>query len=399
LTDSALINWGSYDIDNFGDLLFPFLVEHHLRAYFPRIIHASPTGTTPVWPDARRSGTVADALAASTKIAGLVVGGGNLITWTTSSSTNYRENADFARVVHASFSWVPYVLLAKYGIPYAYNRVGVAKPIPPERETYVKTVLEAASYVSCRDYTGKDRLRGADVRSRIVVGPDSALGIARVFRPETLREHFHRETSPKYGIPQDAALVVIHVKERYLNDDLEEVVRMIGLLHARGLHPVFVPLGLCHRDDDILADPRLQGSVATCVPKPELLLDILSLLSVAQFYIGSSLHGAIAALSYGNGAAIVADEQSSRLCKFSGFLAQVDLLSHLYGTWRDACDRLASDGTATFGVLRNSTLQELIGSTEVWSAIHTSLVSFRHVRRDLVLDRSLAAAAEVHYGI
>jgi polysaccharide pyruvyl transferase WcaK-like protein len=398
LPEGALLNWGSYDIDNFGDLLFPFLVEHHLRVNYARIIHVSPTGTRSIWPDARRSCTVADALA-STPIAGLIVGGGNLITWTASSSINYNEDAEFSRVVHPSFSWIPFVLLAKYGIPYAYNHVGVAKPIPPEKERLVKTLLEPASYLSCRDYAGKDRLRGAGVTSRIVVGPDSAIDIARVFPPDALHEHYHNEAREKYGIPRRAAIVVIHVKERYLKDQLDEVVRMIGVLRARGLHPVLAPLGMCHRDDDILRDPRLQGSSATWILRPDLLLDLLSLLAVAKFYIGSSLHGAIAALSYGNAVAIVADEQSSRLCKFSGFLAQVDLARCLYSGWRDACDHLVSNGMATFGALNSSKVKELRGRRDTWKDIHRSLVSGRHLRRALVLDRSLEESAKHHYGI
>jgi polysaccharide pyruvyl transferase WcaK-like protein len=398
LPKGALLNWGSYDIDNFGDLLFPFLVEHHLRAHYPRIIHASPTGTRSIWPDARQSCTVADALA-STPIAGLIVGGGNLITWTTSSSINYCENAEFARVVHSSFSWIPYVLLMKYGIPYAYNHVGVAKPIPPEKECLVKSLLECASYLSCRDYAGKDRLRGAGVTSRIVVGPDSAIDIARVFPPEALHEQYHDETREKYGIPRDAAIVVMHLKERYLKDQMDEVVRMIGVLRARGLHPVLVPFGMCHWDDEILRDPRLKGSSATCIPRPDLLLDLLSLVAVARFYVGSSLHGAIAALSYGNGVAIVADEQSSRLCKFSGFLKQVDLPGSLYRDWKEACDCLVSDGMAMFGTLHSSKVTELSGRRDTWEDIHRSLVSGRRLHRNLVLDVSLEASARQHYGI
>lgn len=398
-SEGALLNWGSYDIDNFGDLLFPFLVEHHLRDKYPRIIHVSPTGVKPIWSDARPSCTVADALA-TTAVAGLIVGGGNLVSWTVSSSINYVENAEFARIVHPSFSWVPYVLLAKYGIPYAYNHVGIAKPIPWDKELIARRLIESASYLSCRDHAGRDRLRRAGVRSRIVVGPDSAIDIARVFPPSSVREHYHREVREKYGIPLGSDIVVMHLKARYLRDQLNEVMRMIGVFRARRLHPVLVPFGMCHRDDDILRDPRLQkGGLAICIPKPERLIDILSILAVAKLYVGSSLHGAIVALAYGNGAAVVADERASRLCKFSGFLKQVDLLGCLYSTWADACDRLFSKGMAMFGTLSRSKVCELSCRRNTWDDIHRSLRAGRHFRRDLVLDRSLEASARKHYGI
>jgi len=355
VTRETLINWGSYDVDNFGDLLFPFLVEHFLGHRYREVVHVSPTGTRPVWPDAKQSCTIAEVVERTTAAA-LVVGGGNLISHTASSSINYVEKPEFARIVHPSFAWVPYVLLAKHGIPYAYNRVGVAKPIPPERRSLVKQVIEPASFLSCRDAAGAGYLRQAGVNSTLFVGPDSAIDIARVFRPRALSRHYHDEAREKYGIPTGVTTAVVHVKERYLKDQFDALTSIIDLLARNAVHAVLIPLGICHGDDALLLDRRLQTSAATCISKPELLVDVLSLLATSKFYIGSSLHGAVTSLAYRNNVVIVADEQSSGMAKFSGFLAQVALSDCLFPSWEYARRSLSTRGMTIFGRLSRPTL-------------------------------------------
>jgi polysaccharide pyruvyl transferase WcaK-like protein len=156
---------------------------------------------------------------------------------------------------------------------------------------------------------------------------------------------------------------------------------------------------MCHGDDAVLHDSRLQSSAATCVLTPDLLVDMLALLATARFYVGSSLHGAIASLSYGNRAVVVADEGLSRLCKFSGFLAQVNLSDCLYASWKDAYDGLVSRGTDIFGGVTDSTTRALARRRNTWKDIDVSLRAAPRSRADLALDQSLESWVRDHYAV
>ncbi len=390
-----LINWGSYDVDNFGDLLFPFLVEHFLGREYSDILHVSPTGTPSIWPDAKQSLTIIEALGRVSQPE-LIVGGGNLINTSASSSINYVEKPAFAKIVHESFAWVPYVLLANYGIPYAYNCIGVAKSIPPAKRQLIRCALEAASFISCRDEASLSHLRLAGVRSPIVVAPDSAVDVARVFPIEAMRVHYATEVRLKYALPSDGTTAVIHVKERYLKDDFPAFVMVLELLCASGVHPILVPLGMCHRDDRVLTEPRLRDLRVTCIQKPERILDILSMLAVSRYYLGSSLHGAITALAYGNGIAIVADEEASRLKKFSGFLSHVSLGHCLFDSWKDACASLAVAGMDICETMSDATARAMATRPDPWEAIIRGFRTERPALR-LTVDVDLARTAREHY--
>ena len=186
MQDKVLINWGSYDVDNFGDLLFPFLVEHYLGNTYSKIVHASPTGKQSRWADSIPTCTIAEAIT-NKNIEGLVIGGGNLISFTKSASINYVENPELAKIVHPSFFYVPYFLRAKYCIPYAFNYIGVSKPILAENQNAVKNVMESASFISCRDKESASRLFTCGVKSPVTIGIDSAINISKVFSSEYLQ--------------------------------------------------------------------------------------------------------------------------------------------------------------------------------------------------------------------
>lgn len=371
MNDKTLINWGSYDVDNFGDLLFPFIIEHYLGNRYSKIIHVSPTGKRSIWPDTIPTCTISEALK-DNNIGGLIVGGGNLISWTTSSSINYIEDYEFSRIVHPSFFYVPYILRVKYNIPFAYNYIGVAKPIPIEKQNIVKIAIESASFISCRDQAGADHLIRSGVTLPISVGLDSAIDISHVFSKEYLINYYYNNVQKKYNIPKNKVLATIHVKKRYLKNQFNELFLILSFLIKNSIHPVLVPLGMCHEDDLVLCDQNFQGNTATVIRKPDMLIDILSIISLSEYYIGSSLHGAITSLSYHNKIVIVADEVGSRLSKFSGFLTQINLSECLYSSWSDVYMNLETHGVSILKTISSSKVIEL-NNKNTWNDIYNSL--------------------------
>ncbi len=373
MSEKVLINWGSYDVDNFGDLLFPFLIEHFLGDKYSRIIHASPTGKSSRWSDSISTFTILEALTIE-NIVGLVIGGGNLISFTRSSSINYTENPELAQIVHPSFFYVPFILRAKYGIPFAFNHIGVAKPIPTEKENIIKTVMESASYISCRDKESALRLIRCGVTMPISVGLDSAINISQVFSSGHLHKFYlNKKVNEKYGIPNDKVLAIIHVKKRYFKNQNNELSLLISFLIKNSIHPVFIPFGMCHEDELLFNEPLFIRPDITVIRNPKLIMDMLSIISKSNYYIGSSLHGAIASLSYNNKIAIIADELESKFSKFSGFLAQVDLPECLFSSWQEAYSELNRSGLTMLKSISTSNINKIFNEGNTWNLIYQSL--------------------------
>lgn len=393
----SLINWGSYDVDNFGDLLFPFVIEHYLGRHYADVVHVSPTGTPSRWPDACETVTFQASLNRNLPSA-IVIGGGNLISWTKSSSVNYREDVALAAVVHPSFFYVPQMLNARYAIPYAINMVGVSKPIPLEGRSAIRSAINQAKYVGVRDQESSQRLRAAGIHRDIAVGLDSAFAVPNVFTKRALSRRYYEEVCPRYGIPAERAVAAIHVKAKYLDKGLQDVNQITAWLNDRSIHPIFLPLGMCHEDEKIFDDPEFRPTAGTVVRSPEYHQDLLAILSVADIYVGSSLHGAIASLAYGNKALIVANEELTKFSKFSGFLEQVDLQANLVANWRIA--RMALSRRGVEGILGVSNVHDHIARLESrWELIRNSLAEVRSQSNHDFVDDPTARMIASLYGI
>ena len=46
-----LAHFGTFDVENYGDLLFPLLLERRLSGLCDRFVHVSPRGGPPPWND------------------------------------------------------------------------------------------------------------------------------------------------------------------------------------------------------------------------------------------------------------------------------------------------------------------------------------------------------------
>lgn len=70
-----IAQFGTFDIDNFGDLLFPYIANYRLNGY--DIVHVSPTSNISNFRDAKPS--ISYAVAKTHKFDAILVGGGNIL--------------------------------------------------------------------------------------------------------------------------------------------------------------------------------------------------------------------------------------------------------------------------------------------------------------------------------
>lgn len=140
---------GTFDCKNFGDLLFPNVLEWHLkkRRKNVELVLFSPIGGEKPF----ECGTIVHPICDLEKLHrekhfdAIVIGGGDLIRLDGGWAS--QEKYD----VHASTMdlWlIPAAISEKYDIPLLWNSPGVPFPFAAEQTPLVKRALDAADYLS-----------------------------------------------------------------------------------------------------------------------------------------------------------------------------------------------------------------------------------------------------------
>ena len=171
---------GTFDVANFGDLLFPLIAEAELsrrlgpievRRYSHRPM-ASPPWPFAVDPISRLIETVDE-------LELLVVGGGHLVRFDTTVAPGYE--AVESGIPHPGGYWLsPTIVAAAAGVPVAWNALGVSSGTPDWARPLLAQVVAAADYVSVRDGDSLAELQAVSPTSAIRLVPDSAFGIQPV---------------------------------------------------------------------------------------------------------------------------------------------------------------------------------------------------------------------------
>jgi len=324
--------YGTFDVLNFGDLLFPHLLEHGLRPSPHHIKAFSPAGGRLAWQDTVEARPVPEALEFGADLH--VIGGGNIIYAGATTLADYQGAGVERSEAYASLWLGAGLIAAQSDATLVWNAPGVLAPLEDARVAALRDeILAASSYVAVRDRASFKWLNAVDTLKCDVV-PDTALDIGRLWPAATLREHACRAFTTR-GAPVPASWLVFHVNSRYLDGDAAHQAALIDqIADTHGALPVLVAIGPCHGDDALAraVGARLRGP-ALIVDAPAGLKEIAALLAHCAGYVGSSLHGLITALSYGRPAIAVAKR---RLVKFEGFLEHVATLERLAESWRDA---------------------------------------------------------------
>jgi hypothetical protein len=281
---------GTFDVANYGDLLFPLL----LREAFRRRGHAvepaifSPNAVLPgAWPYA--VGTLDSLPDHLPGLAALFVGGGQILRFDRAYPI-----ATPADVAQATDYWlVPAAMAALAGCQVFWNAIGVwtDSPRAPECEALLRATLQASRLVAVRDQVSQAALAALAPGQDISVVPDTAFSLARFWplgaeTPAFATWRLAHRPADRFAVVQaDTRL-------------LPERARLAQLLARRGVGSVVV-LPVCHcHGDDAAAWPDFAGlhTVRSQWPPPLLLTEIIAR---AEMLCASSLHASIAALNYG----------------------------------------------------------------------------------------------------
>lgn len=308
----AVAVWGTFDVDNYGDHLFPLVARRELTARLrgARVDAFSPFGwlhPTPldggerVRPLGPRTASRLDGFASAYDA--VVVGGGELLHLDDHLLANFYD-VDPAEVELVTPSaWFLEGLGAEREAtcPVLWHGLGVPYDFGGARAERVRGALGHRAWASVRDPLSEERLRAAGVSLELDVAPDSGILVDRLFAPDDLRRRAGRlrRAGVLPGRPalvlQGCDLLVPHVAA---------IAAALGPRLGEGeMEPVLVETGRCRADGrfaDALAGhlrEMLPGGVRR-LPADAELADIVAVLGAAGAVVGSSLHGAVTAAAF-----------------------------------------------------------------------------------------------------
>jgi hypothetical protein len=324
--------FGTFDVANYGDLLFPHVAAHLLGTSPDDLRCYSPRGGAPDWEDVVQARAVTS-FGRDPPPALCLIGGGNIVHANPTPLADYAGAFPDPRFTYASLWLGASILAARSGAALAWNAPGVPSPLEGAWVRRLRDLaLDAADHLCVRDEASRVYLGGSTFD--IDVLPDTALKLGAVWPAAGLAGHA-RAAFESRGMRVPERWIVFHLNDRYIGSGLAVACAVASRIAAGlGAVPVLVAIGPCHGDDALARQAAsLFDREVLLVDRPRGLKEIAGLIAHAQAYVGSSMHGLITALAYRRPGLAVA---RTRMVKFLGLLEQLGEPDRLQESWEDA---------------------------------------------------------------
>lgn len=291
VADSKLVGIaGTFDVENYGDLLFPLIAAEALRRRDPDIavIPFSPNARlSPPWPyKVRGLETLPDLLP---QLAAMLIGGGHIVRFDAAYPVAVPGELDMP----VAYWLMPAMLAALAGKPVIWNAVGAltGSPRAPRYDAVLRRTLAASRFVGVRDEPSRDWLAQLAPGAAIEAMPDTAFGLSRLW-PLGAESPAFAAWRTSLGLEGRFAVIQASPGMAAHRATIEVQLRAAGLDRA-----VILPVCRCHGDDAGLLPPLAVAHQARAAWLDPLL--ICEIIARSELLFASSLHAGITALSYG----------------------------------------------------------------------------------------------------
>ena len=346
--------WGTFDAANYGDRLFPLIAKEELTARLPGLeltCYAPigdatlPPGSPPLFPLVPDGGSLQRQRREyfARHFDSILIGGGDLLRFDRSEpgyGNSEHEGPPHPYDAFLDFLWAeseiePNIL---------WNAPGVPFPFEPSRWPLVRLARSHVRYAAVRDELSRGYLLEAGVEEPVHVSPDTGILLAELLRRRVDGEKA-RDLLERQGARLDGrGLLCFQCAPGFLRAEEEPVAKSLARIAARrNLKIVLLPIGLCHGDQDALEQvQRASGNRFTLVEDLESPLEIGAVIGACDYFVGSSLHGNLTALSFGIPHIVV--NNPLRSAKLEGLVQLARLEEFRITGWEDledTFDRLA----------------------------------------------------------
>ena len=293
---------GAFDMENYGDLLFEnlFVSEITKRLDIEKVFLFAPKETTKAFEPHKKVYSVVDLeeVYLKEKFDAIIVGGGDLVHFEKIYTIMPALQAE-PIIYESFFMWIiPILIGTKYNIPVIFNAPGVPKIFFEEEYNFVRHLLDNVDYISVRDPLSKENLvKTGLLKKDIVVCPDTVLYIHNVIDKKFLEKKLENLS---LEIKNTDDYLVFHINSSYTEKDIESYAKILCEVEKKNkVKIVLLPIGYALGDMKAITDLKQFLTNAVIVSKKITPVETLSIIANAKAYIGSSLHGAITANSYG----------------------------------------------------------------------------------------------------
>jgi polysaccharide pyruvyl transferase WcaK-like protein len=219
-----------------------------------------------------------------------------------------------------------------------WNAPGVPFPFEPSRHLLVRRARSHVRYAAVRDEVSQSHLLEAGVEEPVHVYPDTGILLAELIRQRVDGEKARDLLEKRGARPNGRGLLCFQCAPGFLRSEEELVAKSLARIAAkRNLEIVLLPIGLCHGDQDALRlVQRASGNRFTLVEDLESPLEIGAVIGACDYFVGSSLHGNLTALSFGIPHIVV--NNPLRSAKLEGLVQLARLEEFCITDWEDLED-------------------------------------------------------------
>lgn len=338
---TTLAQVGTFDVENYGDLLYPVLFRRMLERYGARARvrpYANLDGDAPQAAGFRTHAMRGLFEAGLPQPGAIVIGGGDILrTDREIVAEHYRTAQEGrhgqllrtlgpagllqylvrrrlppprgSRFYAARFNarWMSHpgpgpFLLDGDDVPGAppvcYLSCGVPHEFTQAERGRVASTFDKADFIYLRDEQSRAKLVRAGVGRAVHVAPDLIVTLGDYFPRETEAQKGRAVLSQR-GVDLGRPLLCFQSKP-HTGFSPEEIIRQLTLYRERtGAEVVLLPLGYCHRDHLFLSDIAKRAGGAFKFIDVHSVYDMMAVIAACGTFVGTSMHGNITALSYG----------------------------------------------------------------------------------------------------
>lgn len=305
---------GTFDVDNYGDCIFPDVLacqlskrfsgqEIEFDLYSPHS-NVAEIGSYSIVKEL--PGSEEDVYDLPRYDVAILAGGEVL-------QSGHHPKSMYCRIAPGTMSagmrlWmVPALAGQAQSIPYIYNGVGVGN-IDPNVVEGLKDVVVHSGFATLRDENSLRKLQKVDGSFSMPIGTDSVFTIRDLYTESEWRS-IAKEVLPA-GLDLNAYLVV-QPRLDYINSDLSSWADQICKIAKEVDKPVLL-LPICYHHSDHLAIPSISNSLKQLgievfgISRFIKTSQTAAILSQSCGYVGTSLHGTITSVSFGKPISILA---------------------------------------------------------------------------------------------
>lgn len=306
---------GTFDLENYGDLLFPVILENELKKRIQNveIVLFSPIGgNMPFYGKKICSIDQIEYEHLKRNFDVIIIGGGDIIRL----DANVAADDKYPAHEKTANLWIfPILFAQKYDIPVLFNAPGVPFALPNEKFPLLKEILKKVSYLSTRDNISANFIKKVDDELQVTVVPDTVFLLKRCYSKELLDKVYDLLVN-KIQMPKRYLLFQLNHLENGVT--VEEYSDILTSLEAEiGMPILLFPIGYIHEDSLLLDSISFCSGnhfrKIDCKLSP---IEMAAVISHSSGFIGTSYHGCLTSHLFGVPTIVVND---ARLVKIEGY--------------------------------------------------------------------------------